>query len=130
MPDLSLPSRARPVELIAELLQRHPFHRFLHCCNRAHLAKGVTELAGAGAGIAAFEGTAFVLRQAAPHAKILPRLDGPHKAGLNHLTATANSLRLLDLQESGAGVPNREEQLRIFIQTGSAIAPSHQDWAP
>ena len=32
--DLRLPSRARPVELIAELLQRHPLHRLLHCCNR------------------------------------------------------------------------------------------------
>ena len=70
-----------------------------------HLAKGVTQLAGTGAGITALEGTPFVLRQAAPHAKILTRIDGPFQAGLNHLAATAYCLRLLDLQESGPVFP-------------------------
>ena len=34
IPHLGLPSRARPIEFLAELLQRHPLHRFLHCSNR------------------------------------------------------------------------------------------------
>src|SRR5665647_2134269 len=126
-------SPARPeLELIAELLQGHLLHRLHHGNDVAASPseEGCTSAGASGAGIAALEGTPFVLRQAAPHAKILPRLDGPFQAGLNDLAATAYGLRLFDLQESGAGVPDREEQLRIFIQTGSAIAPSHQDWAP
>ncbi len=73
--------------------------------------EGCSSAGASGAGIAALEGTPFVLRRGAPHAKILPRLDGPFQAGLNHLAATAYGLRLFDLlQESGAGVPNREHR--------------------
>jgi hypothetical protein len=34
IPHLSLPSGARPVELIAKFLQRHPLHRFVHDSER------------------------------------------------------------------------------------------------
>src|SRR5665811_96623 len=78
-----------------------------------------------GAGVAALESASFVLRQPAPHPIILTRLDRPFQAGLNDLAATAYGLRLFNLEDSRASVPNREEQLRIFFQTGSAVAPAH-----
>src|SRR5665647_201644 len=95
-------------------------------CDYAGVCPAGAQLAGAsGAGIAALEGASFILRQAAPHASILTRLDGPFQAGLNDLAATAYGLRIFNLEESGASVPDREEQLRIFFQTGSAVAPAH-----
>src|SRR5450759_4222761 len=83
-----------------------------------------------GTGIAALERAPFVLRQPAPHAGILTGLDSPFQADLNDLTATAHSLRLFDLEKCGSGVPNREEQLRVFFQTGSAVAPAHRHPVP
>lgn len=62
------------------------------------------------AGPSALESTSFILRQTAPHAKILPRLHGPFQARLSDLAATADRLRLADLDKRGTGVPDREEQ--------------------
>src|SRR5665647_650910 len=95
-------------------------------CDRAGVGPPDAQLAGASvAGVAALESASFILRQTAPHTSILTRLDGPLQAGLNDLAATAYGLRLFNLEESGASVPDREEQLRIFFQTGSAVAPAH-----
>src|SRR5665647_1393080 len=83
-----------------------------------------------GPGIAALEGPPFVLRQTAPDTGVLTGLDGPFQAGLSDLAATAYGLGLFDLEKGGTGVPNREEQLRVFVQAGSAVAPVHRDRAP
>jgi len=42
----------------------------------------------------------------------------------------AYGFRRFDLEESRAGVPDREKQLGIIIEACSAIAPSHQFRAP
>jgi len=91
----------------------------------ASISEACSSAGAAAAGSAALERAPFILRQTAPHAKILPRLNGPFQACLNDLATTADRLGLFDLKESRAGVPNREEQLGVFIQAGSAIAPSH-----
>src|SRR5450759_343051 len=79
-----------------------------------------------GPGIATFEGAPFVLGQSAPDSGVLAGLDSPFQAGLNDLTATAYGLGFFYLEKRGAGVPNREEQLGVLVQAGSAVAPSHQ----
>ena len=66
---------------------------------------------GAGAGVAALEGAALVLGEAAPDAGVLTGLQRPREAGLDDLAATADRLGLLDLDQRRAGVPDREEQL-------------------
>src|SRR5450631_2468646 len=83
-----------------------------------------------GARIAAFEGTAFVFGKSAPDSGVLAGLDCPFQAGLNDLAATADGFCVFDLEKSRAGVPDREEHLRVLVEAASAVAPSHQDRAP
>src|SRR5450631_1205912 len=88
-----------------------------------------TDCSSAGAtgpGIATFEGASFVLGQSAPDSGVLAGLDGPFQAGLNDLTASADGFGFLYLEERRAGVPDGEEQLRVLVQAGSAVAPCHQ----
>jgi hypothetical protein len=83
-----------------------------------------------GAGISAFEGMPFVLGQSAPDPGVMAGLHGPAQAGHHDLTATADDLCLFGLEKRGVAVPDREEQLGLLVQTGSAIAPCHEDCAP
>ena len=79
-----------------------------------------------GAGSSAFQGAPFVLGQSTPDSGVLAGLDSPFQAGLNHLAATADGFCFFYLEKRGAGVPDREEQLGVLVQAGSAVAPSHQ----
>src|SRR5450631_276719 len=83
-----------------------------------------------GTGIAALDGTSLVRRQSAPDPTVRAGLDGPAQAGLNNLTATADSLGFFYLEKRGAGVADREEQLGVHAKASSTITPSHQDRAP
>src|SRR5690606_36588294 len=90
-------------------------------------ARQGTRSAGATlAGGAALERATLVLGQATPHAGVLVDLHGPAQAGVDDLAAMARGPPLFDLDESGAGVPDREEQLRVLVQACSAVAPVHQ----
>ena len=83
-----------------------------------------------GAGIATFEGTPFIRRQSTPDPVVLAGLHGPTQADLHDLTAMADSFCLFDLTKRLRAVPDRKEQLRILVETGSTVTPSHQDRAP
>src|SRR5471032_3497608 len=80
--------------------------------------------------VAALESASLVLRQPAPDAGVLTGLQRPFQAGVDYLAATADRFGLVDLRKGGTRVPDREEQLRVLVQAGSAVAPVHQDRAP
>jgi hypothetical protein len=77
------------------------------------------------ASVASLESATLVLGQATPHAGVLTRVERPAKARLDDRATTANGLGLLDLKDRGAGVPDREEQLRVLLEAGSLMAPVH-----
>src|SRR5680860_802863 len=56
---------------------------------------------------------------------VLSGVQRPGQAGFDDRAAVADSLRFLALLECGAGVPDREEQLRVLVEAGSAVAPVH-----
>src|SRR4051794_14933743 len=56
---------------------------------------------------------------------VLAGLEGPLEALFAHLTATADLLGLLDLEDGRSGVADGEEQLRVLIEAGRAVAPIH-----
>src|SRR5665811_46234 len=87
---------------------------------------GLSSPGATGPGIAPLEGAPFVLGQSAPDSGVLAGLDSPLQAGLNDLASTAYGFGFFYLEKRGAGVPNREEQLGVLVQAGSAVAPSHQ----
>ena len=78
-----------------------------------------------GASVAALECATFVLAEAAPYAVVLARFEGPGKALFAHVTASADLFRLLDLKSRRAGIADREEQLRVLIETRGAASPVH-----
>src|SRR5690348_6654475 len=89
---------------------------------------GAVSASGAGAsgpGGAALERAALVLGHAAPHAGVLAAAHGPVEALLQHVTTTADRLGLGDLHQRGAGVADREEQLRVLVEAGGVVAPVH-----
>ena len=59
----------------------------------------------------------------------LAGLECPCHAGLHDLATTANGFSLFNLERRGAGVTDREEQLRALVHAGSAVAPGHQNRA-
>jgi hypothetical protein len=77
-------------------------------------------------GIATFEGAPLVLGQPTKHSSLLAEVDGPFQASINDLAATAYGFGFLYLEVRWAGVPDGEEQVRVLVQAGSAVAPSHQ----
>jgi hypothetical protein len=83
-----------------------------------------------GARVSTFQGVAFVLGQSTPDSRVMAGLHGPGQAGHHALTAAADDFCLFRLQKRGVAVPDREEQLGVLVQTGSAIAPCHEDCAP
>src|SRR5690606_17710898 len=72
----------------------------------------------------------LVLAQSPPHAGVLAGLERPAQALLGDRATPADRLGLLDLQESRAGRPDREEQLRVLIAAGGMVAPVHGGYAP
>src|SRR5690606_14435301 len=81
--------------------------------------------ADAGAGRTALERAALVLAEAAPDPGVLAGLQRPLETGVDHRAPTADLLRLFDLQQRGAGVPDGEEELGVHVTAGSSVAPVH-----
>jgi len=79
-----------------------------------------------GSGVSAFQSAAFVLGQSAPHPCVMAGLHGPAQTGRHDLTATADDFGLFGLENRGVAIPDRKEQLRVLVQTGSAISPRHE----
>jgi hypothetical protein len=102
-----------------------------HTGKDAHCVGSPDRSAGAmGSGVSAFQSSALVLGQPAPHPGVMAGLYGPAQTGPNDLTATADDLCLFGLENCGVAVPDREEQLGVLVQTGSAIAPCQEDCVP
>src|SRR5262249_3132347 len=78
------------------------------------------------AGAAPLERAPLVLTHTAPDARVLAALQSPAQALGHHRAAPADGLRLLDLQQSRPGVPDREEQLRVLVTAEGAVAPVHR----
>src|ERR1035437_2464403 len=83
-----------------------------------------------GSGVSAFQSAAFVLGQSAPDPRVMAGLYSPAQTGRHDLTATADDFGLFGLENRGVAIPDRKEQLRVLVQTGSAISPRHEDCAP
>src|SRR5262249_5547618 len=81
--------------------------------------------AGSHADAAALECPALVLAEPAPHAGVLTAVECPLQASLGHFAPGADLLRLINLEQGRAGVPDREEQLRVDVTTGGVTAPVH-----
>src|SRR5450631_1766439 len=83
--EFGLPGRLRAMELIAELLQRHPLHGLLHDKDRMRDSAmiGCYSAEETGTGNSAFEGPSFVCGQSAPDPVILAGLHGPSQAGVS-----------------------------------------------
>jgi hypothetical protein len=79
---------------------------------------------------AALDNAPLFFTHSTPHASILSGFERPVQALVSHGTAPADRLCLLDLQESRAGRPDREEQLRVLVSAGSTVAPVHGGYAP
>jgi len=56
---------------------------------------------------------------------VLTGLERPREALFAHLAASAHLLGLLDLEDGRTGVADREEQLRVLVEAGRAVAPIH-----
>jgi two-component sensor histidine kinase len=67
----------------------------------------------------------LVLAQAAPDAGVLAAVNRPAQALVKHAAPSADLLGLFNLQERGAAVSDREEQLGICLATGGDVAPVH-----
>src|SRR5689334_11812540 len=67
----------------------------------------------------------FVFAHSAPYAGVLAGLECPLEARLGHRAPPAHGLGLLDLQERGAGRPDREEQLRVLVAADRIVTPVH-----
>lgn len=86
---------------------------------------GARQIAGAQAQRAALQRPPLVLAHPAPDASVLAAVDGPAEALVHYRAATAHLLGFFDLQERGAAVSDREEQLWIYLATGGDVAPVH-----
>jgi len=56
---------------------------------------------------------------------VLAGLEGPLQALLAHVAATADLLGLLDLEDRGTRVADREEELGVLVEAGGTVAPIH-----
>jgi hypothetical protein len=83
-----------------------------------------------GPGIAAFDGTPFIVGLSAPDSVLLAGLHRPVQAGLGDFAAVADSSCLFDLEKCRAGIPDGEEQLGVLFQAGSGVTSGHQGQAP
>ena len=81
--------------------------------------------AHAGPGVAALQRPTLVLAEATPDAVVLSGLEGPCEALFAHVAASAHLLGLLDLQDRGTGVADREEQFRVLVEARGTVTPIH-----
>jgi hypothetical protein len=75
---------------------------------------------------ATLECPSLVFAEAAPDSSVLATLESPLQARIHHLAAPADLLGLVDLGQSGTGVANREEKLRVFFTAQGVMAPVHE----
>src|ERR1700684_4450922 len=73
----------------------------------------------------ALERAPLVLAQPTPDARVLAALECPLQTWLHHGASLADLFGIVDLQQRGTRVPDREEQLRIFVTAGGVVTPSH-----
>src|SRR3954451_14917331 len=85
---------------------------------------------GAGPGVAPLQGASLILGKATPDTRVLTGLECPGEAFLDHRAASADRLCLLDLQNRGPVVPDREEELRVLITAHGAVPPIHRLISP
>src|SRR6185436_9829931 len=76
------------------------------------------------------DGASFVFAHPAPDAGVLTGLECPREAFGGHGAPPAHGLGLLDLQERGAGRPDREEQLRVLVAADRIVTPVHGGNSP
>jgi len=81
--------------------------------------------AGAQPDRAPLERSPLVLAHPAPDARVLTAVDRPPQALVHHRAPAADLLGLFNLEERGAAVSDREEQLGIYLATGGDVAPVH-----
>src|SRR5580658_4474003 len=74
----------------------------------------------------ALERAPLVLAQPTPDARVLAALECPLQTWLHHGASLADSFGIVDLQQRGTRVPDREEQLRIFVTAGGVVTPVHE----
>ena len=115
--NLVRPPEAAPVKPSERRFALPPDKTYLH------IRFAVESTGTTGTRIPAFQGAAFVRGESTPDPGVLAGVHGPSQAGNNDVTATADHFCLFDLEKRGVGVPDREEQLRTHVQTGSAVAP-------
>jgi hypothetical protein len=56
---------------------------------------------------------------------VLAGLERPRQALIDDVTSPTDGLCFLDLEQCRAGVPDREEQLRVLVEACGAMAPIH-----
>ena len=61
---------------------------------------------------------------------ILTSFQRPLQACVPDLTSPADLLGLFYLEKGRAGIPNREEQLRVLVQASGPVAPIHWRYTP
>jgi hypothetical protein len=67
----------------------------------------------------------LVFAEAAPDTMILTSFQRPLQACVPDLAPPADLLGLFNLEKGWAGIPDREEQLRVLVQTSGPVAPIH-----
>jgi hypothetical protein len=85
------------------------------------------QLCGAdpGSGGAPLQRSPLIFAEAAPDTMILTSFQRPLQACVPDLASPADLLGLFYLEEGWAGIPDREEQLRVLIQASGPVAPIH-----
>src|SRR4051794_12871385 len=78
-----------------------------------------------GASVATLQRPPLVLAEATPDTVVLPGLVGPCEALFAHVAASAHLLGLLDLEDRGTGVADREEQFRVLVEARRTVTPIH-----
>src|SRR3954454_14732612 len=78
----------------------------------------------------ALERAPLILTHTAPDPSILAGLQRPREAVLDHRTAPAHGLGLLNLQQSRPRVADWEEQLGVLVTAERAMAPVHAGPTP
>jgi hypothetical protein len=74
---------------------------------------------------AALQRSPLIFAETAPDTMILTSFQRPLQACVSDLASPADLLGLFYLEEGWAGIPDREEQLRILIQASGPVAPIH-----
>jgi len=67
---------------------------------------------------AALEREPLLFGEPAPDARVLAAFQRPREAVVDDVAAPADGLGFLDLAYGGAGGPDREEKLRVFVTAG------------